>query len=260
MGPGVEILTVSDVRSPGGSPRAALPGELRSGTRIALDGMMMSSVHLFATCLLAGAVFVERPASAQTTTDAPPEDASQHGGPVLRLRVGPAYLSSTIGFGETADRNYSGGGFAFNAEIAGSLTSNVTLGAELSGALSLDASADDARTVYSGGSPTAALSTAGIGPSITYTFHRFNQAKMYVATNPAFTIVRTSAPDHFFLAKDWGSNYFGVGIAFVGGAEWHVSNGWQLGVAAEARYAAVSGIGDISTMSEYALFFSATYD
>ena len=178
----------------------------------------------------------------------------------MRLRVGLAHLSTTIGFGETGYRNYSGAGFAFNAEMGGSLTSNVSLCAELSGALALDASADDSTTLASGGSPTADLSTAGIGPNITYTFHRFNQGNIYVATNPALTIVRTSAPDHFFLAKDWGSNYFGVGIAFAGGAEWHISKGWQLGVAAEARYAAVSGIGDISTMREYALFVSATYD
>jgi hypothetical protein len=220
----------------------------------------MPSSRLLAICLLTFAAFAARPAfaqTAQTANDPPSGDASPRGGPVLRLRVGPAYLSSTIGFGEVPDRSYSGAAFAFDAEIGGPVTSNVTLCLQLSGALALDASADNSGTLSSGGSATADLSTAGIGPSITYVLHPGN---VYLATNPALTIVRTSDPGHFFLAKDWGSNYFGVGIAFVVGGEWHVSNGWSLGVAGEARYAAVSGIGDISTMSQYALFFSATYD
>jgi hypothetical protein len=191
------------------------------------------------------------PALGQTATDAPRE-----GDLVLRLRVGPGYLSTTTGFNEGSDRSYSGAGFAFDAEIGGSLTSNVTLCAEVSGALALDASADDSATVVSGGSPATDLSTAGIGPSFTYTF---NPRSIYIASNPAFTIVRTSSPDHFFLAKNWGSNQFGVGIGFVVGGEWQISSPWRLGVAAEARYAALSGFGDVSTMSEYALFVSATH-
>ena len=220
----------------------------------------MPSTRLLATCVLAGALFAGRPASAQTAGDAPPGDASQRGGPVLRLRVGPAYLGASIGFGEIPDRSYSGGGFAFDVEIGGALSPNVTLGAEVFGALALDASTNGSANAAFGESPTADLSTAGVGPSVTYTFRRFDQGNIYFATNPAFTIVRTSDPDHFFLAKDWGSNHFGVGIAFVVGAEWHVSSGWRLGPVLEARYAAVSGNGDVSTMSEYALLFSATYD
>jgi hypothetical protein len=69
----------------------------------------------------------------------------------------------TTGFGEIAGRSYSGAGFAFDAEIGGSLTSNATLCAEVSGALAFDASADNSATLASGGSPAADLSTAGIG-------------------------------------------------------------------------------------------------
>ena len=174
----------------------------------------------------------------------------------MRLRVGPAYLETTEGFGEIADRRYSGAGLAFDAEIGGALSPHVTLCAEVTGALAFDASADDSATLASGGSPAADLSTAGIGPSITY---RSDPGSIYLATNPALTIMRTSSPDHFFLAKDWGSNHFGVGIGFVVGGEWKVSSGWQLGVAAEARYAALSGNGDLSSMSEYALSFTATH-
>ena len=220
----------------------------------------MPTTRLLATCLLAGAALAGRPASAQTPGQAPPGDASRHGGPVLRLRVGPAYLSSTIGFGELSDRTYSGAGFAFGAEIGGPLTPKVTLCLQLSGALARDASASNTGTLVSGGSATADVSTAGIGPSITYTFHNFDRGTIYVATNPGVTILRNSSPDHFFLAKNWGSNYFGVGVGFMVGGQWHVSDGWSLGVAGEARYAALSGNGDVSTMSEYALSFSATYD
>jgi hypothetical protein len=220
---------------------------------------MMPSTRLLATCFLAGALLAGRPASAQTAGDAPPGDASRRGGPVLRLRVGPAYLGASIGFGESPARNYSGGGFAFDVEIGGALSPNVTLGAEVFGALALDASTDGSANLATGESPTSDLSTAGVGPSVTYTFHRFEHGNIYFAGNPAFTIVRTSDPDHFFLAKDWGSNFFGVGITFVVGAEWHVSSGWRLGPVVEARYAALSGNGDLSTMSEYVLFLSATY-
>jgi hypothetical protein len=228
--------------------------------RIAFGRMMMSSMRLSATCLLACSslvVLAPRPASAQTAGDTSAGDPSPQGGPVLRLRAGPTYLSSTIGYNEIADRHYSGAGFAFDVEIGGALTPNVTLCAQLSGAVAFDASAGDAATVAGGGSPGTDLSTAGIGPSFTYAFHPGN---IYVGTNPAFTIVRSSDPDHFFLAKNWGSNYFGVGIGFVVGGEWQVSSGWRLGVAGEARYAALSGNGDLSTMSQYTLFFSATYD
>jgi hypothetical protein len=219
----------------------------------------MASAHLLVIGLLAGAVLAERPALAQTartTTDPPPEGGASRGGPVLRLRVGPSYLSSTIGFNELADRGYASGCLAFAAEIGGSVSPHVTVCAELSGALAFDASATDAATLQSGGSPSADLSTAGLGPSFTYAFDPGNA---YLATNPAFTIVRTSDPNHFFLAQDWGSNHFGVGIGFVVGGQWRVSSGWRLGAAAEARYAAVSGNGDLSTMSQYSLFFSATY-
>lgn len=217
----------------------------------------MSAARLFATCLLTCSFVAVRPAAAQTATGTPVAEAARQGDLVARLRVGPAYLSATEAFNELADRNYSGAGFAFDAEIGGWVTSNVSLCVELSGALAFDASAADAATLTSGGSAAADLSTAGIGPSITYTFH---PGSIYLATNPAFTIMRTSSPDHFFLAKDWGSNHFGVGIGFVVGGEWRVSDRWRLGVAAQARYAALSGNGDVSSMSEYALSFSATHD
>jgi hypothetical protein len=217
---------------------------------------MMSATRLLVICLLAGAAFAARPAFAQTAGDPRPAEGAPRGGPVVRLRLGPSYLNATIGFGEAGHENFVGGGFGFDAEIGGPVSPNVTVGAELSGALALDASAGDT-TFVSGGASSADVSTAGIGASFTYTF---NPGNIYLATNPAITILRTSSPDHFFLAKNWGSNYFGVGIGFVVGGQWRVSSGWQLGVAGEARYAAVSGVGDISTLSAYALFFSATYD
>jgi hypothetical protein len=216
----------------------------------------MSSTHLFATWLLACSVLAARPVAAQTATGAPPSESAQQGGLALRLRVGPAYLSTTEAFNELRDRNHSGAGFAFDAEIGGWLTSNVTLCAQVSGAVAFDASADDAATVYSGGLAAADLSTAGIGPSITYV----RSDGIYVGASPAFTIMRTSATDHFFLAKDWGSNYFGVGIGFDVGREWRVSDRWRLGAAAQAKYAALPSNGSVSTMSEYALSFSATHD
>jgi hypothetical protein len=231
-----------------------------AGAALARLGGMRPSTRLLATGLLACAVSAGRPAWAQTAGDTPPADASQPDGTVLRLRVGPTYLGASIGFGEIPARSYSGGGFAFDVEIGGALSPSVTLGAEVFGALALDASTDGSANVATGESPTSDLSTAGVGPSVTYTFHRFDRGNIYFAVNPAFTIVRASDPDHFFLAKDWGSNYFGVGIAFVVGAEWHLSSGWRIGPVVEARYAALSGNGDVSTMSEYALFFSASYD
>jgi len=212
---------------------------------------LLTASGLLAGCLLACAVLAGGTAAAQmpqTANGSPAGDPSPRGGPVLRLRVGPAYLSSTIGFGETADRIYSGAGFAFDAELGGNVASNVALCAEVSGALAPGLSA---------GGATSDLSTAGIGPSITYSFDPGN---VYLATNPALTIVRISSPDHFVLARNTGSNYFGVGIGFVVGGQWRVSSGWRLGAAAEARYAALTGVGDISTMSAYALFFSATHD
>ena len=174
----------------------------------------------------------------------------------MRLRVGPAYLSTTEAFNEVSDQNHSGGGFAFDAEIGGWVSSNVTLCAELSGAVAFNASADDARTVYTGGLAAADLSTAGIGPSITYV----NARGIYLGVSPAFTIMRTSVTDHFFLANAWGTNYFGVGIGFVAGREWRVSDRWRLGAAVQARYAALPSNGDVSTMSEYAFSLSATHD
>src|SRR5262249_12657171 len=131
------------------------------------SGATMSSRRLLVIGLLAGAAFVARRASAQTAGDLRSAEGAPRGGPALRLRVGPAYLSSTIGFNEIADRGYSGGGFAFAAEVGGSLSPHVTLGAELSGALAGSASASNAATVTGGGSPSADLSTAGIGPSFT---------------------------------------------------------------------------------------------
>jgi len=216
----------------------------------------MSAPRFFATCLLSWSLLAGRPAAAQTATDTPPAHAARQGDLALRLRVGPAYLSTTEAFNELADRNHSGGGFAFDAEIGGWVSSNVTLCAEVSGAVAFDASADDARTVYSGGFAAADLSTVGIGPSITYV----SPWSIYLGVSPAFTIMRTSPTDHFFLAKDWGSNYFGVGMGFVVAREWRVSDRWRLGAAAQARYAALPSNGDVSTMTEYALSVSATHE
>ena len=216
----------------------------------------MSPTRLFVTWLLACSVLAARPAAAQTATGAAPAEAARRDELVLRLRVGPAYLSTTEAFNELADRNHSGGGIAFDAEVGGWVSSNVTLCAELSGAIAFDAAADDARTVSSGGLAGADLSTAGIGPSLTYV----NARSIYLGVSPAFTIMRTSATDHFFLAKGWGDNYFGLGIGFVAGREWRVSDRWQLGAAVQARYAALPSNGDVSTMSEYAFSFSATHD
>jgi len=108
----------------------------------------------------------------------------------VRLRVGPAYLGASIGFGEMAARSYSGGGFAFDVEIGGALSPNVTLGAEVFGALALDASTDGSANVATGESPTSDLSTAGVGPSVTYTFHRFGQGNIYFAGNPILSLTR----------------------------------------------------------------------
>jgi len=215
----------------------------------------MSFRRCLVTCLLAGAVFAGRQAVAQTASEPPLGDVSRSG-PVVRLRAGPTYLSTTIGYGESADRSYAGPGFTFDAEIGGWRSSHVSICLALSGAVALAASARDPGTISNGGA-SADLSTAAIGPSIGYTF---GASEVYLGATPSLSFVRVSSPDHFFLAKYWGSNYGGVGIAFLVSKEWRISEGWQIGLAGEARYAAVSGVGDVSTMSAYSLLFSAAFD
>jgi hypothetical protein len=196
----------------------------------------MPFTRLLATCLLAGAVLAGRSASAQT---------------VLRLRLGPAYLSTTLSkVPDLSAQRYSGAGVAFAAELGRPLTSTVTLCAELAGALVPDANAVDSGTLETG-TAAADLATAGIGASFTYT----NPSNFYVAANPALMTLLTD-----YLGRDGSYLDLGVEIGFVVGYEWHVSSGWRLGLAGEARYAAMGGAQDISLMSQYALLFSATRD
>ena len=135
---------------------------------IALEGVTMSSVRLLAICLLACAVFAARPAWAQAPGEPPPGDASPHGGRILRLRLGPAYLSTAVSkIPDLGEERYSGVGVAFDAEIGRSLTPTVTVCAELSGAVVPHATELDSGDLES--TPIADLETVALGASFTYT-------------------------------------------------------------------------------------------
>jgi hypothetical protein len=211
----------------------------------------MPSTHRLVTCLLTCAVFIPWPAWAQAASETPPGDASPHGGTVLRLRLGPTYLSTRVNkVPDLSAERYSGIGVAFDAEVGRPLTSAVTLCAELSGALVPSARADDSGTLDSG-TPIADLATAGAGASLTYT----TPWNFYVAANSAVMTFVTN-----YHGRNWSNFDLGLEIGFVAGGEWRVSSGWRLGLAGEARYAAMGGSPVISTMSQYALLFSATHD
>ena len=210
----------------------------------------MTSARLLASCLLACAIFGARPARAETAGETPAGEGAQPGGTVLRLRLGPTYLSTRLNrVPDLSAERYAGAGVAFDAEIGRARASTFTVCAELSGALVPGANAADSGTLDSG-TAVADLATAAVGASFTYT----NPANFYVAATPALMTI---------VVDDHGrkSSYFdpGLEIGFVAGGEWRVSRRWRLGLAAEARYAAMGGSPDISTMSQYALLFSASH-
>lgn len=202
-----------------------------------------------ATCLLAGAVFGARPARAQTAGETPPGEVSERGGPVVRLRVGPGYLSATLGKGELPAQQYAGAGVAFDAEIGGSVTPTETICAQLSGVVVPSASAGDSGTLLSG-PPTVGLQKASAAASFTYT----HPSNTFVAASPALTILRIT--NHDSVGSD-SSNIAALAVeaGLVIGHEWRISSGWRLGASVEARYAALPAA---VTMSQYALYFSAT--
>jgi hypothetical protein len=211
----------------------------------------MPSARLLVTCLLTCAAFFPRPARAQAAGESPPGDASQHGGALWRLRLGPTYLSARFNkIPDLASERYSGAGVAFDAEVGRSPTSPFTIRAALSGALVPHAGADDSGTLETG-TAVADLATAGVGASFTYA----TPADLYVAANPAFMAVLINY--HGQVSTDFD---LGFALGFVAGGEWRVSSGWRLGLAAEARYALMAGSPVFSIMSQYSLLFSATYD
>ncbi len=133
---------------------------------------------------------------------------------VLRLRIGPAYLSATLGQQDLPAEQYAGAGFAFDAEIGGSLTSTVTACFEVSGMLAPNAKADNSGTTLTG-APTVDLEKASLGASFTYT----NPSNIYFAANPALTILRLT--NHY--PRDYDSSFIAALAVEVG--SWSAPNG-----------------------------------
>ncbi len=188
---------------------------------------------------------------AMSTSASAQDRPHTHDGFFLRLAGGPGYSRSTVKY-QGADLETTGGGAALSVAIGGSVVEDLAIHAELFGVSAVAPTVSQNGTRIGSGSREDSLSSVGIGAGLTYYFSPTN---LYLSA--AFGMGRVALRAN----GDEVHSDTGIGLDFLLGKEWWVSENWGLGLAGQLIFTSVpsSGDTDFHTVG-LGLLLSASYN
>lgn len=183
-----------------------------------------------------------------------------HDGFYMRLTTGVGVLNAKDRRGGQ-DRTISGSGLAMSFALGGALSPHLILYGEMLVSQALDPKVDAAGSSQALGYD---LNLSGIGPGVAYYLVPLN---MYLSATLAFSKVSQSSTNNGSnSARNVDITEVGVGMSFMVGKEWWVSQDWGLGLAGQLHLASMktkpqdAGTDDRMTATALSLLFSATYN
>jgi hypothetical protein len=178
-----------------------------------------------------------------------------HDGFYMRVHAGIASTSLSSTSGGTK-QSYTGGGSSFGIAMGGVICRNLILYGTIFGTDTANVDFQNGGVSVSG--PVGRISTAAVGPGMTYYFEHLN---LYVSAAFGLAGYAMYGVNDNSQKLEWSRT--GSALELMVGKEWWVSRDWGLGIAGEiigASYKDGVNPGWIWSGGSAAVLFSATYN